>query len=679
MGRLADYFEQRSSGNQGKAQYFFQNYAELKKKRAEQDAAFKQALKFNVASSIDMFRNQFPNLAPNATPKPSPTDDALLNVMSGKPAWAAKENEPLVPKHVDFSTPEAQAKVNVMSAFLAAQAKQAQTQAQQYEAQQAAQREQMSAMASKNPNASKVATMGDNEVIAEYKRAKDAYNAARDAEYVYYQNEIGVNEKERARYSQAVADAKAYLDYVSPYYKAAESRRYAQAKADSPYLKALGYDKVIEGATVNADKEATNALASKGLERLGRFAKLGFGSGVEMIMKGAAALAGDKAPANLGWAEAQAVATSAKGKYSFPSLLSTTVQQATQMIPAIAMGGLAGGALGATTGKLAAGAVTLAQYGGNGYYQALEMGASEGQAVAYGTIIGALEAGLQYALSGVGNLGGKLTKPVAKKISSAVMKVASNPVAATALSKITYGLAEMGSEGIEEGLQEILEPVVRELLIDKDGTINISSEDVLYSAIVGALSAGVLNAPSIVVNSVSDYKTATENIDAKAFDNLKNGVATAADIQRIAKSEELFSEAVSSAIVEQTATKDQRVAALTKANEAVKAERLAAGEDLTKTTADVAMETAEQLEKEDTQRQSLDTVTQILKGKPITTESANALANDPVGLSVLRETLTDANYNFSQYALEVDPHSPLSKNQVATTLFNSRKTGQYIS
>jgi len=131
MGRLADYFEQRSSGNQGKAQYFFQNYAELKKKRAEQDAAFKQAfipqytttvlpdgtkettMKVNVASSLDMFRNQ----APNATPKPSPTDDALSNVMSGRPAWAAKENEPLVPKHVDFSTPEAQVKIKALGAF----------------------------------------------------------------------------------------------------------------------------------------------------------------------------------------------------------------------------------------------------------------------------------------------------------------------------------------------------------------------------------------------------------------------------------------------------------------------------------------------------------------------------------------------------------------------------------
>ena len=80
-------------------------------------------MKVNVASSLDMFRNQ----APNATPKPSQTDAALTNIINGRPAWAAKENEPLVPKRVDFSRPEAQAKVNVMSAFLASQAKQAQT------------------------------------------------------------------------------------------------------------------------------------------------------------------------------------------------------------------------------------------------------------------------------------------------------------------------------------------------------------------------------------------------------------------------------------------------------------------------------------------------------------------------------------------------------------------------
>ena len=61
----------------------------------------------------------------------------------------------------------------------------------------------------------------------------------------------------------------------------------------------------------------------------------------------------------------------------------------------------------------------------------------------------------------------------------------------------------------------------------------------------------------------------------------------------------------------------------------------------------MSYKTAQQLEKEDTQRQSIDTVMQILKGRPITTESANALANDPAGLSVLRKTLTDANYNHS--------------------------------
>ena len=52
----------------------------------------------------------------------------------------------------------------------------------------------------------------------------------------------------------------------------------------------------------------------------------------------------------------------------------------------------------------------------------------------------------------------------------------------------------MLGEATEEGLQSVLEPIFRTMIFDEE--LNIDVEEVAYSAILGALSAGLIEGTS---------------------------------------------------------------------------------------------------------------------------------------------------------------------------------------
>ncbi len=56
----------------------------------------------------------------------------------------------------------------------------------------------------------------------------------------------------------------------------------------------------------------------------------------------------------------------------------------------------------------------------------------------------------------------------------------------------------MASEGLEEGLQELLEPAFKSLLHDVEYDGNF--EDAAYSALLGAVTAGVLEGPGTIAS-----------------------------------------------------------------------------------------------------------------------------------------------------------------------------------
>ena len=161
------------------------------------------------------------------------------------------------------------------------------------------------------------------------------------------------------------------------------------------------------------------------------------------------------------------------------------------MLPSILVGSITGGLGGALT--LGTSAV------GNGYAEMRNLGYNEWQSRGYGLLVGASEAVLQYALGGISKLGGKVS---GNAVSNLVAKV-DNAIARTA---IQLG-GNMASEGLEEAIQTVLEPAFKALMTGEDFE-SPKWDEVLYSALLGALSAGILEGvPTIANTTINSYQT----------------------------------------------------------------------------------------------------------------------------------------------------------------------------
>lgn len=151
----------------------------------------------------------------------------------------------------------------------------------------------------------------------------------------------------------------------------------------------------------------------------------------------------------------------------------------TNMAPSILTSAVVG-MINPTAGAWTGAALMGGSAAGNAYSDALNRGFDKKQAATYGVAIGVSEALLEKALGGISAFGGtsaKLTKAVAG-IDNALLRWS-----------LRYG-GSMLSEGLEEGLQEILDPIFQNAIMGTDEDINW--EEVAYSALLGGLSAGAL-------------------------------------------------------------------------------------------------------------------------------------------------------------------------------------------
>lgn len=122
---------------------------------------------------------------------------------------------------------------------------------------------------------------------------------------------------------------------------------------------------------------------------------------------------------------------------------------------------------------------------GNAYTTAQELGATTEQASAYSMIIGASETLLEKLLSGLEYTGGALKNAIFG--SSAVEFAETTGQALWNVAK-NYGANVLG-EFTEEYLQEVLEPVFRNICFDENNEFKFFTVDALYAGIIGALSA----------------------------------------------------------------------------------------------------------------------------------------------------------------------------------------------
>lgn len=183
-------------------------------------------------------------------------------------------------------------------------------------------------------------------------------------------------------------------------------------------------------------------------------------------------------------------------------LLNTTAH----MAPTLVAGHIGTPLLGAATLGVSA--------SGNAYADAVREGYDKDQARGYAALVGISEAGLQYALGGIGKLGGKATGNFVSKVADkAVSKV--NSALGKAFTSGGIKLAgSMVKEFGEEYLQEVLTPVFKNIAFNTNEDVELFSSDALYAGILGALSAGLLEGVGTVGGEVATYKAGKSVIDA---------------------------------------------------------------------------------------------------------------------------------------------------------------------
>ena len=133
---------------------------------------------------------------------------------------------------------------------------------------------------------------------------------------------------------------------------------------------------------------------------------------------------------------------------------------------------------------------------GNAYQEMLNLGYDKGQARTYSTLVGVSEAALERVLGGISSLGGTSGK-IAKLVDGI-----DNGLARFA---IRWG-GSMVSEGVEESLQEILDPIFQNIAAGYDTGAEVDWSEVVYSGLLGALSGGVLEGVSLAPNSIAESR-----------------------------------------------------------------------------------------------------------------------------------------------------------------------------
>ena len=343
-----------------------------------------------------------------------------------------------------------------------------------------------------------------------------------DQQYEYINNQNGmrdrIKEENRAygsnRFAETDFEEKGY-DYLTEdevavynYYYARDGKKKAQEYLDTMQeelnrRKAGAYYQNMAG---NTPMEMAFGFAA-GLDQFSSGVKSLFSTEDDYIPYSAKQIASGMAREDLadvgvklpGW-----LGGASLGQIGYDAITTTT-----NMAPSI-LASMAVGMVNPIAGEIVGTGLMGASAAGNAYQEMLNSGYDKKQARTYSALVGASEAGLQYLLGGIGKLGGKVSGNVVKRmidgIDSAFIRAA-----------VDLG-GNMASEGLEEGLQEILTPWFQNLVLYADEDVNWS--EVAYSSLLGALTAGVMEGPGSVYQAVNTYRSGKRNVpDADAGTN----------------------------------------------------------------------------------------------------------------------------------------------------------------
>ena len=306
----------------------------------------------------------------------------------------------------------------------------------------------------------------------------------------------------------------------SPYYGGVNST----GKGDYPFIRP--WDERTTSEESRAFQQQERAEEFVGDVTPGKAALLGVGSGMNRVSTGLEQLKnilqGDLDPVQKNSMEYIGDVVNEKGSGLEKGLFSLT-DNITAMAPSMLAGGPAGVMLTGLTS------------GANSYRGSRLEGYDAGESLLYGVVNGALESALQYALGGLKGLGkGGFSKALAKTplkdtLSRATAKVIKSvPMQNFLKSAASYG-GSMLDEGFEEYVQALLDPVVRNVILNEQNSFEPFSEDKLYAAMMGALTAGLMNAPSNLAQYTQNRRAGNRILQNGETDIALNQAAEIAD------------------------------------------------------------------------------------------------------------------------------------------------------
>ena len=170
-----------------------------------------------------------------------------------------------------------------------------------------------------------------------------------------------------------------------------------------------------------------------------------------------------------------------------------SIQTGANMAPSILLStavGLVNPVAGAVTGGVLLGASAA----GNAYEEKIQAGWTQSEARAYGTLVGTSEAVLESTLGAVAGAAGKGVKGFLGKVAKNGIQKIDNVLARVAKTAGGKIAANALGEGMEEGIQSILEPAFAHVVAGEEFTFDM--EEALYSALLGAVMGAGFGAAS---------------------------------------------------------------------------------------------------------------------------------------------------------------------------------------
>lgn len=295
-------------------------------------------------------------------------------------------------------------------------------------------------------------------------------------------------------------DQKTMYNYLYHRYGADQADRYASAIDDELNVKAgrQGAETVSKMGTVPAVGLNVLASTAAGSER----AVKGLGQAVDMVTGNY-----ETAPVSNfdGYLQHLQEKSSGAARIAYDLANSTGF-----MLPSMLVAPAAGAAMGASAGSVLGSAMFGAAAGGNSYADSIREGQDVETAQLYGALNAASETATQAFLGGLNNV--SLGHPKVKSaIDTAVRKMVSNPAVRDRMIQAAGYGADMAAEGFQEYTQELLDKASRNMLFGEDNKISLVDPEAWYAAMLGALNAGVLNAPGAIAQEL-DYRSTGKNI-----------------------------------------------------------------------------------------------------------------------------------------------------------------------